>query len=187
LKEDDAQLFASISNEGILEPLIITQNNLVISGNRRLIVANCLANITEIPHCSDNFMAETEQDIYCCTKCKDDFNNAKKAASKLVQQLEVLPAEPTPDMSLPEDLNTNLQTNIQLLDQLVNGKPDGVHVTFEELDKLGLDFNSNNGQGLLYNTPNPDECTFVVYGPFRIYRITFETALIVKPQISKSC
>jgi hypothetical protein len=72
-------------------------------------------------------------------------------------------------------------------DQLVNGKPDGVHVTFEELDKLGLDFNSNNGQGLLYNTPNPDECTFVVYGPFRIYRITFETALIVKPQISKSC
>jgi hypothetical protein len=104
-----------------------------------------------------------------------------------VQQLEVLTAEPTPDMSLSEDLNTNLQTNIQLLDQLVNGKPDGVHVTFEELDKLGLDFNSNNGQGLLYNTPNPDECTFVVYGPFRIYRITFETALIVKPQISKSC
>lgn len=139
------------------------------------------------PQCSDDFMAETEQDVYCCTKCKDDFNNAKKAANKLVQQLEVLPAEPTPEISLPENLNTNLQTNIHLLDQLVGGKPDGVHITFEELEKLGLDFNSNNGQGPLYNTPEPDECTFVVYGPFRIYRITFETALIVKPQISKSC
>jgi hypothetical protein len=118
---------------------------------------------------------------------RDSFNNAKKAANKLVQQLEVLPAEPTPEISLPENLKTNLQTNIHLLDQLVGGKPDGVHITFEELEKLGLDFNSNNGQGPLYNTPEPDECTFVVYGPFRIYRITFETALIVKPQISKSC
>jgi ribosomal protein L37AE/L43A len=36
------------------------------------------------PQCSDDFMAETEQDVYCCTKCKDDFNNAKKATNKLV-------------------------------------------------------------------------------------------------------
>ena len=49
LREDDAQLFASISNEGILEPIIITPSNLVISGNRRLMVANCLTNINEVP------------------------------------------------------------------------------------------------------------------------------------------
>jgi site-specific DNA-methyltransferase (adenine-specific) len=49
LREDDAQLFASISNEGILEPLIITPSNLVISGNRRLMVANCLSNINDVP------------------------------------------------------------------------------------------------------------------------------------------
>lgn len=139
------------------------------------------------PNCADDFMAETEQDIYCCSKCKDDFNNAKKAANKLVQKLEVLPAEPTPDISLLEDLNTNLQTNIELLEQFFNGQSEGMYVTFEQLDNLGFDFNSNNGQGLLYNTPDPDESTFVVYGPFHLYRITFETALIVKPQISKSC
>ena len=133
------------------------------------------------PNCSDDFMAETQQDVYCCTKCKDDFNNDKKTANKLLQQLEVLPAEPTPDTSLPEVLKTKLETNIQLLEQIVNGKPEGVYMSFEELDKRGLDFNSNNGQGLLYNTPNPDECTFVVYGPFRLYRITFDTVLIVKP------
>jgi ParB-like chromosome segregation protein Spo0J len=49
LNEDDASLFASIQNEGILEPIIITKSNLVISGNRRLHVALCLNNIKEIP------------------------------------------------------------------------------------------------------------------------------------------
>lgn len=49
LKEDDAQLYASISNEGILEPLVITSSNLVISGNRRLTVANCIPAIKEVP------------------------------------------------------------------------------------------------------------------------------------------
>jgi len=49
LKEDDASLFASIQNEGILEPIVITPNNLVISGNRRLTVALSLPNIKEVP------------------------------------------------------------------------------------------------------------------------------------------
>jgi DNA modification methylase len=49
LKLDDAQLFTSIENEGILEPLTITRNNLVISGNRRLFVANCIPSITHVP------------------------------------------------------------------------------------------------------------------------------------------
>ncbi len=49
LKEDDASLFASIQNEGILEPLVITPNNLVVSGNRRLTVALSLPNIKEVP------------------------------------------------------------------------------------------------------------------------------------------
>ncbi len=49
LKEDDASLFASIQNEGILEPIVITPNNLVISGNRRLTVALSLPKIKEVP------------------------------------------------------------------------------------------------------------------------------------------
>jgi len=49
LNEDDAILFASIENEGILEPIIITKSNLVISGNRRLQVASCLSKINEVP------------------------------------------------------------------------------------------------------------------------------------------
>ncbi len=49
LNEQDAILFKSIENEGILEPLIVTKNNLVISGNRRLKVALFLGGITEIP------------------------------------------------------------------------------------------------------------------------------------------
>jgi len=49
LNEDDAILFASIENEGILEPLIITKTNLVLSGNRRLKVALCLTTIVEVP------------------------------------------------------------------------------------------------------------------------------------------
>jgi hypothetical protein len=49
IKEDDALLLASIENEGILEPLVITKSNLVISGNRRLRVALCLTSINEVP------------------------------------------------------------------------------------------------------------------------------------------
>ncbi len=49
LKEDDLALQMSIKNEGILEPLIVTKSNLVISGNRRLQVALNLTNITHIP------------------------------------------------------------------------------------------------------------------------------------------
>jgi len=49
LKEDDAQLYASIQNEGILEPLIVTPSYLVISGNRRLTAANCIPKIKEVP------------------------------------------------------------------------------------------------------------------------------------------
>lgn len=49
LKLDDAQLLKSIENEGILEPLVVTKNNLVISGNRRLFVARCIPSITQVP------------------------------------------------------------------------------------------------------------------------------------------
>jgi DNA modification methylase/ParB-like chromosome segregation protein Spo0J len=49
LSEDDAILFASIKNEGILEPLIVTKSHLVISGNRRLRVANFLNEIENVP------------------------------------------------------------------------------------------------------------------------------------------
>ncbi len=49
LKEDDASLFASIQSEGILEPLVVTPNNLVLSGNRRLTVALALPKIKEVP------------------------------------------------------------------------------------------------------------------------------------------
>lgn len=49
LSEDDAILFASIQNEGILEPLIVTKSHLVISGNRRLRVAICLNEIELVP------------------------------------------------------------------------------------------------------------------------------------------
>jgi site-specific DNA-methyltransferase (adenine-specific) len=45
----DALLIQSIENEGILEPIIITRNNLVVSGNRRLKVALYLGDITEVP------------------------------------------------------------------------------------------------------------------------------------------
>ena len=49
LNEDDASLFASIENEGILEPIVITKTNLVLSGNRRLKVALSLTTINEVP------------------------------------------------------------------------------------------------------------------------------------------
>jgi DNA modification methylase len=49
LNEDDAMLFASIENEGILEPLIITKSKLVLSGNRRLKVALSLTTIKDVP------------------------------------------------------------------------------------------------------------------------------------------
>lgn len=133
------------------------------------------------PQCIDEFMAETEQDVYCCTKCKDDFNNAKKARKKLSQQKEERPVETAPDTPFIEDLKTNLQMNVDILEQIFNGNPEGNYATLEELDKLGFDLNSNNGQCILYNTPDPDECAFVVYGPFRLYWITFDTVLIVKP------
>jgi len=49
LNEDDASLFASIENEGILEPIVITKTNLVLSGNRRLKVALSLTTISKVP------------------------------------------------------------------------------------------------------------------------------------------
>jgi DNA modification methylase/ParB-like chromosome segregation protein Spo0J len=49
LKEDDLALQMSIKNEGILEPLIVSKSNMVISGNRRLFIAVYLTNITHVP------------------------------------------------------------------------------------------------------------------------------------------
>jgi DNA modification methylase len=49
LNENDALLFASIKLDGILEPLIITKSHLVISGNRRLKIANFLVEIENVP------------------------------------------------------------------------------------------------------------------------------------------
>jgi DNA modification methylase len=49
LNEDDAALYSSIDNEGILEPIVITKTNLVLSGNRRLKVALSLTTIKEVP------------------------------------------------------------------------------------------------------------------------------------------
>ena len=49
LNEQDALLYTSIREEGLLEPIIITKNHLVISGNRRLRVANFLNEIENVP------------------------------------------------------------------------------------------------------------------------------------------
>jgi hypothetical protein len=138
------------------------------------------------PNCSYNFMAETQKDEYCCDKCKDDFNNAKKAKEKLKQQINEQSIASIAETLSPDVFKSKLQTNVEILEQIFNGLPEGMHITFEELDKLGFDFNIYNGKDSLYNIPEPDKCSFVVYGPFRLYRITFETALIVNPQISQS-
>ena len=45
LNDSDYLLLMSIKNEGILEPLIVTKSHLVISGNRRLLVANSINEI----------------------------------------------------------------------------------------------------------------------------------------------
>jgi hypothetical protein len=139
------------------------------------------------PKCSHNFMAETELDEYCCDKCKDDFNNAKKRAKKKQkQQIDEQSTASITETLSPEVFKSKLQTNVEILEQIFNGLPEGMPITFEELDKLRFDFNIYNGKDSLYNIPEPDNCSFVVYGPFRLYRITFETALIVNPQISQS-
>jgi ParB-like chromosome segregation protein Spo0J len=44
---DDYELWKNISLMGIQQKIVVTKNNLVISGNRRLRAALLLANITE--------------------------------------------------------------------------------------------------------------------------------------------
>jgi hypothetical protein len=133
------------------------------------------------PQCSDDFMAETEQDVYCCYKCKDDFNNAKKLNRQINQKLDEDIETPSPK-NISVELESAVKMNVELLEKIYDGNPKGMYITFEELDNLGFDFSGNNGQGTLYNTPNPDDCTFLVIGPFHIFRITFDIALLVKPQ-----
>ena len=48
-KDDDHALFMSIVNEGIKEALYVTKDYVVVSGNRRLYIANLLNSINEVP------------------------------------------------------------------------------------------------------------------------------------------
>ena len=45
---EDFDLFNSIQNNGLKEPLIVTKDYYIISGNRRLSAINLLANISEV-------------------------------------------------------------------------------------------------------------------------------------------
>jgi len=132
------------------------------------------------PQCAYEFMAEDAQDVYCCTKCKDDFHNAikKLKSSNQLVETEYNQTDQEKSESYEEE---NLQRNIEILWEFDTDDPDGTQVAFEDLDARGFDFNCNNGQGLLYNTPESIDCHFVVYGPFHLYWITFGTALIVNP------
>ena len=48
-KDDDHALYMSIVNEGIKEALYVSKDYVVVSGNRRLHIANLLKSINEVP------------------------------------------------------------------------------------------------------------------------------------------
>ncbi len=123
----------------------------------------------ECPFCEDAFMAENSQDIYCSVKCKDDYNNAQKR-----QQLRSSSSivEPTPQSSI--------ERNVEILDLHYTGGEEGMYITFEKLDKIGVDLLHNNGQGQLYNIDEKHRSKFLVIGPYKIYSLTFENVLVKK-------
>lgn len=62
-KTEDWELLNAIKEQGILVPLVVTKNNLVISGNRRLYCALQSSSITKIPVIIKN-IEDTEIDEY---------------------------------------------------------------------------------------------------------------------------
>lgn len=74
---DDLELFKNITEFGILEPLTITKNYLVISGNRRLRVALAIPEITEVKVEVLDISDENVDDLmilsHNLTRLKDEF------------------------------------------------------------------------------------------------------------------
>jgi len=87
----DDEFLASICEYGILEPLIIDQNNRLLSGHRRLNVALMLDNITDVPCVIRNVASEHEANIIIV----DSNRQRKKNTSMRLREAETLDAAVT--------------------------------------------------------------------------------------------
>jgi hypothetical protein len=134
------------------------------------------------PNCQHEFMAEDLREKYCSDACKDDFNNALKRqtqAEVLQLKQDFSEKESFSLEKINQDSREILERNIQEIDQLFINDKDDVYASFEELNKKGVDLSINNGQGDLYNTPDESKCKFLIIGPYHLFRVSFDTALIV--------
>ncbi len=127
-------------------------------------------------------MAEDLREKYCCDSCKDDFHNEQKREKSTElknSDSEISEKNDVPILAPRKNEPAVLLRNIEILENLFSVNEDEVYVSFEELDCKGVDLSVNNGQGDLYNTPNESNCKFLIIGPYHLFRVSFDTALIV--------
>jgi ribosomal protein S27AE len=143
------------------------------------------------PNCLYEFMAEDLKEKYCCDKCRYDFNNELKTLAS--EAVLADPVEEGSDLSVlqPEHTIVNketiLENNVANLWELFEKKGREYYISFAEMVRKGIDLSVNNGQGELYNTSESANCKFLIIGPFHIFRVSLDVALIVKPKTKYIC
>ena len=132
-------------------------------------------------NCGKEFMTPHRSRVYCNEFCSDEYNNREKRwkkeeASFMTHRIKGKAVENSELMSgIDEEI---LKNNVSILDSLFITQKDK-YLNMELLDSLGFKFSHFSGQGKLFNIDPSNECSFLQFGSYRMYRVEFSTVLIV--------
>ena len=89
------------------------------------------------PKCEFEFMTTNSQDVYCCDKCKDDFNNdiRKMRNQELKNSANKIPSTVDPNVNAETRIN-----NLRILEALTKEHLLEIIVTLDELNEEGYDY-----------------------------------------------
>jgi len=89
------------------------------------------------PKCGFEFMTTNNQDVYCCDKCKDDFNNDIRKMRN--QELKYSANKIQSTVHTKENDETRLN-NLRILEIFIKEHQLEIIVTLDELNEEGYDF-----------------------------------------------
>ena len=89
------------------------------------------------PKCEFEFMTTNSQDVYCCDKCKDDFNNdiRKMRNQELKNSANKIPSTVDPKVNAETRIS-----NLRILESFIGGHLLETIVALDEFNDAGYDF-----------------------------------------------